>query len=214
MKGRIKSKRELEIFLQNLKGNDFYKINLEQYPTDPVIASELLNDAFLDGNINGKVVADLGSGNGIFSVGSAILGAKKVFAVESDPQVFKILIENSREFGVEALMMDVSKFDIKVDTVIMNSPFGAVIKHSDRKFLKKSVEIGSVIYSIHNLKSSDYVKKFYERYGHIMRIARSALVVPRIYEHHTRERGRIECVIFTVAVDTPLMEVSKRRNHN
>jgi len=200
MRKGIRSKRQLEIFLQKLKGNDFYRIDLEQYPTDPMVASEILNVAYLDGSISGRTVADLGAGNGILSIGSAILGARKVFAVESDPDVFEILKGNSDNLEIEPLMEDVSDFDIKVDTVIMNPPFGAVSKHSDRKFLEKSVEIGSMIYSIHNLKSMDYVRKFYEREGTILRMDRSVITVPKIYEHHTMERGNIACVIFTVAL--------------
>jgi putative methylase len=199
----IRSKKELEIFLQKLKGNRAYRVDLEQYPTDPAVASNLLNTAYLDGNIEEKMVADLGSGNGIFAVGAALLGSKKVYAVESDPTLIEVLKENANGFDIEVLNEDVSKFNLSVDTVIMNSPFGSVITHSDRKFLKKAVESAEVIYSIHNSKSSDYVEKFYKAHGEIIRKYNTAITVPRIYEHHTMERAKIVCVVFTVVVNSP-----------
>ncbi|MCW6168349.1 MAG: METTL5 family protein [Thermoplasmatales archaeon] len=199
----IRSKKELEIFLQKLKGNRAYRIDLEQYPTDTIVASNILNTAYLDGNIEEKMVADLGSGNGIFAVGAALLGAKKVYAVESDPTLVEVLKENAKGLNIEILNEDVSKFNSPVDTVIMNPPFGSVMTHSDRKFLKKAVESAGVIYSIHNSKSSEYVEKFYKAHGEIIRKYKTAITVPRIYKHHTMDRAKVDCVVFTLTVDHP-----------
>lgn len=53
------------------------KIKLEQYTTSPHIAACILHTAqFTYGDIKGKIVADLGCGSGVLSIGAAILGAK------------------------------------------------------------------------------------------------------------------------------------------
>ena len=72
----ISSKKDLEIILSTLKGFERPKPELEQYTTPSSLAAELLWQAYIDGNIEGKIVVDLGCGTGILALGAAILGAK------------------------------------------------------------------------------------------------------------------------------------------
>ena len=42
----------------------------------------------------GAVIADIGCGSGILSIGALLLGAKKVYAVDTDPLAVKSTVEN------------------------------------------------------------------------------------------------------------------------
>ena len=74
----------MEMRLQNLRGAVERSNYLEQYPTDPRTAANILNLAFLDGNIESKTIADLGSGNGLFGFGALMYGATRSYCVEID----------------------------------------------------------------------------------------------------------------------------------
>ncbi len=193
----IRSKKDLEIQLQKLKKPAFYRNDLEQYPTDASLASEILFLAFLDGNIREKTVADLGAGNGILGIGAALLGADKVYCVEVDSDHCNVIRDNSKGLMVETLEMEVSSFNQKVNTVVMNPPFGSVVKGSDRIFLEKAVSLSESIYSIHNLKSADFVRQFYDKNCEITRESKVQIRTPRLYAHHSSDMDLIDGVFFS-----------------
>lgn len=158
------SRSGLAIELSAIKGFSKPKVSVEQYMTDPEIAATVLWDAYMKGDIKGKRVADLGCGNGMLGIGAMLLGASKVYFVESDSLVIEIAKENVKNMksgGLsEFFLMDVGEFDKKVDTVIMNPPFGVKSEHSDRKFLEKAFSIGDVVYSFHKNETKDFVERF------------------------------------------------------
>ena len=84
----------MAVVLSQLKGFKKQKLKEEQYPTEPEIAAEVLWLMFLRREIEGKAIADLGSGTGILGLGALLLGAKKVFLVEKDKDAMKIAKEN------------------------------------------------------------------------------------------------------------------------
>jgi len=162
-------KKELEILLQKVPSFDKPSPNLEQYLTPADIAADIIFIAHQFGDIENKTVLDLGCGTGIFSVGAALTGAKKVVGVDID----KNCIENAREYAekndleITFLVQDVRDVKIKCDTVIMNPPFGAQKSNqkADRKFIEKGFEITHVIYSIHLAKTVPFVKKLVSSLG-------------------------------------------------
>jgi FkbM family methyltransferase len=192
------NQRNLEITLQKLASQNTFSNILEQYPTDAHTASSILNLAFMDGNIEGKTIADFGAGNGIFSVGCALLGAEKVYSVELDPSVVEILRENTNGMEVSVINASVNDFHEKVDTVIMNPPFGSVKKGADFPFMERAVELSNYIYSIHNKKTRTFVENFYSSKGEIFRISDMMIRVPRIYQHHRHDFEEIESTLFCV----------------
>lgn len=194
------TKKRLELFLQRLERPERYDIALEQYVTDPVVASSILFLAHGNGDIDGKIVADLGSGSGIFACGAALLGARSVYAVEIDKGLIGLLSNNSKGLPVKVVNSPVEEFSQKVDTVIMNPPFGSVQPGSDRVFLEKAVEVSGRIYSIHNVKSRDWVEQFYSSRGRILSTINLNIAVPHIYPHHTRKTRDIEAIAFVVEV--------------
>ena len=159
-------KKHLAMLLSRLKGFENPKAELEQYRTPGNVAAELLWLAYSLSDVEGKVIADLGAGTGVLSIGACLLGAKKVYAVEIDENALKIARENAKALGVEScvelILSDVSFFDKRVDAVIMNPPFGSQNPKADRPFLLKAFEISRVVYSIHLAKPE--VRKFIETF--------------------------------------------------
>ncbi|ASJ03722.1 DNA methylase [Thermococcus profundus] len=157
-------KKHLAMLLSKLRGFERPRPELEQYRTPGDVAAELLWLAYSLDDVEGKIVADLGAGTGVLSIGAALIGAKKVYAVEKDEKAIEVARENARSLGVEDkiefINADVSEFSRKVDTVIMNPPFGSQNPHADRPFLLKAFELGDAVYSIHLAKPE--VRRFIE----------------------------------------------------
>ena len=141
--------------MSRLEQFDNPKVLLEQYSTEPEVAAQVLWFAYMHGDINAKVVADLGCGPGIFGIGAALLGAKKVFFVDKDEHALTVTRRNINSIkhlltkaGLVVLNCDVARFEHHVDSVLQNPPFGTKIRHHDRLFLGKAFEVGNVVYSI------------------------------------------------------------------
>ena len=154
-------KKKLEIMLEKLEKFSG-KAELEQYSTPASIASDILWYAYQHGDIKGKLVIDLGCGNGIFAIGAALLGAKAI-GVDIDEEAIKVAKKNADVMNVDAtfIISDIELFNLKGDVVIMNPPFGAQYanRKADRKFLGKAMEIASVIYSLHLERSIEFIQK-------------------------------------------------------
>lgn len=154
-------KKELEIILQKYI-EDFNPKNpsLEQYNTPPNIAADVLFRAIVD--ISDKIVADLGCGNGILGIGAKLLGAERVHCVDIDPKAIDTAQRNANKLNlkIEFHLTDIEMFNEKVNTVVQNPPFGCQTRHTDRKFIKKAVEIADVVYSLHMAKTVEFIKKF------------------------------------------------------
>ncbi|AEK72994.1 RNA methylase [Thermococcus sp. 4557] len=159
-------KKHLAIALSRLEGFRNPKPELEQYRTPGNVAAELLWLAHSLGDIEGRVVGDLGAGTGVLSIGACLLGAAGVYAVEVDETALEIARENARSLGmeecIEFIHSEVSRFGRKVDTVVMNPPFGSQNPHADRPFLLKAFEVSDVVYSIHLAKPE--VRRFIEAF--------------------------------------------------
>ncbi|RLF75750.1 DNA methylase [Thermococci archaeon] len=159
-------KKHLAMILSKLRGFENPKAELEQYRTPGNVAAEMLWLAHSMGEIEGKTIADLGAGTGVLGIGACLLGADKVYAVERDIEALEIAGENAKSLGLEGCMefieSDVSEFSIKVDTVVMNPPFGAQKPRADRPFLVKAFEVSDVVYSIHLAKEE--VRRFIEAF--------------------------------------------------
>ena len=188
-------RKKLEILLQKLAFPSEYNNDLEQYLTDPHVASMLVYQAFQNGDIEGKTVADLGCGNGLLAFGSAIMGAKHVYALDSDQSMTDLCEVNCRGLPVSVYRSDISAFDTRVDTILMNPPFGSVRKHADLPFIRTAARYGSVIYSIHNMKTREFVERQYSDIGDIFFQAKVLISVPRIYAHHKYPSRDMEALI-------------------
>jgi putative methylase len=156
-------KKELEIFLQKIPDFEKPKPGLEQYITPAGIVADIIFIAFQMGDIENKIVLDLGCGTGIFSVGACVAGAKKVIGIDLDEDAIKTAKQfaDENKLKIDFIVKDVKNVDILCDTVIMNPPFGAQKSNinADRRFIEKAFEKANVIYSLHLTKTVPFIKK-------------------------------------------------------
>lgn len=162
-------KKELEILLQKVPLPIKPIPNLEQYMTPASIAADIIFTAHQFGDIENKIIIDLGCGTGIFSVGATLAGAKKVTGIDADKDVITIAKEYAKKNNLEIKFMvnDVKNVQTKCNTVIMNPPFGAQKgnQKADRKFIEKGFEISKILYSIHLKKTIPFLEKMVSSLG-------------------------------------------------
>ncbi|EHP87087.1 METTL5 family protein [Methanotorris formicicus] len=201
-------KKHLEIILDQLKPHPKPKASLEQYTIEGRLASEIL--FFAKDDIEGSAVVDLGCGTGILAIGAKLLNAKKVIGIDIDEESIGVAKENAKKVNVNVdfYCMDVADVDanfikeicgdLKI-VVIQNPPFGSQKRHADRIFLDKALEIGDVVYSIHNAGTKDFVVKYVnEKGGIITHIFQGSFKIPHIYEFHKKEVIYIPVNIFRI----------------
>jgi len=113
------------------------------------------------------IAIDFGCGNGIFAIGSALLGAKETIGIDIDEEMIKLAERNAKKMNVRArfLKMDVQQFSEKCDVVIMNPPFGAQFANrgADKKFLEKAMETAGIVYSLHLKEGIEFIRKIVEK---------------------------------------------------
>ena len=162
-------KKELEILLQKVPLPNNPIPNLEQYMTPASIAADIIFTAHQFGDIENKIIIDLGCGTGIFSVGAALAGAKKVTGIDADKDVVTIAKEYAKKnnLGIKFMVNDVKNVQTKCNTVIMNPPFGAQKgnQKADRKFIEKGFDISKILYSIHLKKTIPFLEKMISSLG-------------------------------------------------
>ena len=195
--------KQLEEELQQLSTFDKPNLLLEQYATSPHIASRMLHVAqtqFED--IEGCMIADLGAGCGILSIGALLLGASQVTAFEIDQVAVAKIIENCEDIDLpidiincDVLQMLPGKFNKIFDTVIMNPPFGT--KHNagiDMKFLEIASSMATnAIYSLHKTSTRAHVLRKGEQLGfHSKVLAELRYDLPCTYKFHKKKSVDIE----------------------
>ena len=191
-------KRELEIILENLEGFKKPKIKLEQYVTPPKLAAFIVVNAKLLGDLD--VVADLGCGTGILSIGSALLGAYSI-GIDVDIEALKIARKNAKKVGVidiDLVACSVEDINMKKRvTTIMNPPFGIQQRHADRPFLLKAFEISNVIYSIHSAGSEKFVRRLSRVRGFkVTHVWKFSIPLKRTYSFHEKAFKYIPVEVF------------------
>ncbi|MBI2545089.1 MAG: 50S ribosomal protein L11 methyltransferase [Candidatus Aenigmarchaeota archaeon] len=206
------SKKQLEITLSKLKQIETPKPSLEQYTIPGELAADILHQAYMSGDIEGKVVYDLGCGSGRLAIGALILGAKEVIAVDIDDQVLNVA-EQNMEFiitnniavkgSIKFIKSDLKKFSGKCDTVIQNPPFGIQKEHADRIFLEKALECGNKIYSLHKdgyEKTVQFLTKFIEdRGGQVEKIIPYKFPIQHMFKFHDKPKKEIEVDLYVIS---------------
>ena len=191
--------RKLEMLLEKVEGFESPEVFLEQYATPAVIAAELLHFAYMSGDLK-DTVYDLGCGTGMLAIGAKLLGAERVVGFDSDAAALEIARKNAEKMGVdvEFVWCDISEVSGSAHTVVMNPPFGAQVKGSDRPFLDKALEVGQVIYSIHNAGSCGFIQK-YIKPAVITDWYATGFPIKRTFKFHKKDVERIEVEIYRIA---------------
>ncbi|XP_037343581.2 rRNA N6-adenosine-methyltransferase METTL5 [Pungitius pungitius] len=195
--------KALESHLQQVDSFKKPKILLEQYPTSPHIAAHMLytiQSTFND--IEGKLVADLGCGCGVLSIGTAMLNAGLCVGFDIDNDALDIFRINAEEFeisNVDLVQCDLCSLEEGAyantfDTVIMNPPFGT--KHNqgiDMKFLSIASTMAKTVYSLHKTATRKHIQKKANDLGMKMEvIAVLRYDLPASYKFHKKKTVDIQ----------------------
>nr|XP_033800063.1 methyltransferase-like protein 5 isoform X3 [Geotrypetes seraphini] len=176
-------RKELESYLQQVDGFENPKLVLEQYPTRPHIAACMLYTIHTTyDDIEDKLIADLGCGCGVLSIGAAMLGAGLCVGFDLDEDALEIFKANVEEFeltNVDMIQCNVcslpsDKMLKRFDTVIMNPPFGTKYnKGLDMTFLKTALQIArEAVYSLHKTSTRENLDMTYQHHSSFIRRSR------------------------------------------
>ena len=182
----------------------------EQYMTDSETASQMLWGAFMQGDIDGKIVVDMGCGTGVLGLGALLLGAKWVMMVEIDEKALEAARRNyeklKTQFGlgnnITFIHSDIRSYTKEADTVIENPPFGVQNEHADRPFLLKAFEIGKAVYSLHKIESQGFVEGLAkESKFRLTHLWRYSLQLKKTMDFHTQRIERVAVGCFRLERD-------------
>jgi len=188
------NKSGLAIHLSKLKPFETPKVHLEQYSTDSEIAADILWNAYMLKDIEGKLVADYGAGPGTLGIGALELGAIKVFFIEMDDDAIKILKENTKYYKNKKIFShDVSETEQMSDTVLMNPPFGVKQRKADKRFVEKSLTLAKVTYYIGKVESKKFIESITEDYNKkVTHFWEYTLPLKKTMSFHTKKKKEIQ----------------------
>jgi len=195
-------RKELELMLSKVPVFEKPDAALEQYPTPASVAAEIVYDAYLNGDIGGMKVMDLGCGTGMFSVAAALMGAGCVVGYDISESALGQAIKCAGSMGlnIEFHRSDISDVEEGADTVLMNPPFGSQNKHADRPFLEKAMDSADVVYSIHMANSVDFVRKVAEARGKQLRSCKIyKYAIPHTFSFHKKEKQIVEIAAVVIS---------------
>eukprot|EP00897_Mesotaenium_endlicherianum_P002910 jgi/Mesen1/2647/ME000166S01772 len=201
--------KQLESYLGDIEQFQDPKVELEQYATGTHIAAHMMYMVEgTYGDIEGRRVADFGTGSGILGIAACLLDAAYVVGLDVDPDALELAAQNCNHF--EVVEMDLVQCDVAavpwreavgiraplVDTVVMNPPFGTRRKGADMDFLRVALKVaGTAVYSLHKTSTRNHIQRAAVKdYG-----ARTAEVLcqlrydlPAQYKFHKRKDMDIE----------------------
>jgi len=203
---KIVRKIDLEKAISEIEPHPTPKAYLEQYTIPPATAAEVLYIAtYICDDIMNKTVVDLGCGTGRLSIGAALLGARETFGVDVDKVAVNVAQKNAERMNVKQkahwIVADIDVVRGTFDTVLQNPPFGVQRRRADRKFIKKSLELGRRIYSLHKggKSNQEFIKRFIERHGGKIRgIFPMKMGIPRMFEFHTKRRHSVQVDLYKI----------------
>ncbi|GFV35332.1 rRNA N6-adenosine-methyltransferase METTL5 [Trichonephila clavipes] len=170
LRNRRKKAQKLQEILESLDVFEKPNIALEQYSTPPHVAAQMLHImAENTGEIDGKIIGDLGCGCGTLTIGAAICGAALCIGFDIDDKALEIARGNKEDLeleNVDFIQCDVedlsnSRWYKAFDTVILNPPFGTKNNWGiDMKFLQTACSLArETVYSLHKSSTLEHVEK-------------------------------------------------------
>lgn len=206
MQKRLVRKLDLEKAISQIETHPMPKAYLEQYTIPSQVAAEILFIAtYVYNDIIDKTVVDLGCGTGRLAIGAALLGARETFGVDVDKVALKVARKYAETMDVKEkthwIAADIDVIQGTFDTVLQNPPFGVQRKRADQKFMKKSLESGRRIYSLHKGGESnrEFIKRFIERHGgKVTGVFPMKMDIPKLFEFHTKRKHSIQVDLYRI----------------
>jgi putative methylase len=204
--------KQLEIMLSRLEKIPHPIAAWEQYQTPSSLAARVLYHAGMNGDIGGCSICDLGCGNGIFAIGSALLGASRVTGTDIDRDALLVAERNAEKMNVdiEFVSGDISDQAFLAglghfDTIITNPPFGAQKAHADRPFIDAGIALGDIMYAIFNEGSIEFVRSYIKGRAGISDSIRGKFPLKRTFSFHTRDVQEIEVEIVRIKIEKAVL---------
>jgi len=196
----------LEKAISKIEPHPTPKAYLEQYTIPPATAAEILYIAtYIYDDVINKTVVDLGCGTGRLAIGAALLGARETFGVDVDKVAVNEARENAERMGVKRkthwITADIDAVRGTFDTVLQNPPFGVQRRRADRKFIKKSLELGRTVYSLHKGGKSnrEFIKRFIEKHGgRVTSMFPMKMDIPRLFQFHTKRKYTLQVDLYRI----------------
>mmetsp|Transcript_20696 Transcript_20696/g.45339 ORF Transcript_20696/g.45339 Transcript_20696/m.45339 type:complete len:210 (+) Transcript_20696:1320-1949(+) len=187
--------KHLQSMLEDVEGFRDPQIELEQYPTGAHLASQMLYNAHGFGDVEDKVVVDLGCGCGVLSIASVLMGAGHSIGVDIDDTALEVAQENIDGFEdmyidlVQCSIQDIGGLGLRADTVLMNPPFGTRRKGADMEFLRAGFAIDGVkaVYSLNKSSTRAHIEKVAKQELGAIRaqvVAEMRYDIPASYKFH------------------------------
>lgn len=210
--------KHLAIRLSKLTPHPCRDVTLEQYATEGDLAAYWMLAVDQLDRLEGKVVADLGAGNGILGIGALLLGARRVVFVETDEHALEVLRSNvasleddladranvvAARVGLDDLPLD------DVDLVVMNPPWGVQRERADRPFLEAAFSsAGLAVHLLHSDRASHVEAVAASHEWEAEAVLRTEFRLPPTYEHHAKRTGTtdVRCWRFHRAGDARLSQ--------
>ena len=195
-------KRDLTIKLQQVMSHPEPQVALEQYTIPADLAADILFEAcYVYDDIENKSVADLGTGTGRLALGASMLGAGYVVGIDLDPTSLCVASRNAKLLGIHPdwVCGVVEGLRGKVDTVLMNPPFGTKQPHADIHFLQIALALGTTVYSIHKSSTREYLTRWLQgRANKTERILSTRMEIPHQFSFHTKRSRKVEVDVFRI----------------
>lgn len=196
---RLVRRLDLERVLLRVEPHPSPEAYLEQYTVPADVASEMLFiAAYINDDVIGKTVVDLGCGTGRLAIGAALLGAEKAVGVDIDRLAVRKAKENAEHLDLQSkpswIIGDIDVLRGRFDTALQNPPFGVQKRTADRRFLLKALELAPTIYSLHKSGENNraFIKRFIEANGgKVTSIFQMRLDIPKMFKFHTRRVHQI-----------------------
>jgi predicted RNA methylase len=195
-------KRELAIRLQATLPHPNPRASLEQYAIPPDLAAQILFTAcYTHDDIEGRRVADLGTGTGRLALGALMLGADYVVGVDIDTTSLRVAVENSQRLGLKPdwVLGDIATLRGPFDTIIMNPPFGTRKPHADLYFVENAIDMGHVVYSIHKSSTRRFITRWLNNHRTKFQVIESAkMEIPHQFNFHRKRRQYVDVDVYRI----------------
>jgi putative methylase len=164
----------------------------EQVVTPSEAAATLLEAAERFEGLPGRSVVDLGCGTGRLAIGAALLGARPVTGIDSDPAAIAQARAAAAAAAVEVEFLEgeAGRVRRRAELFVMNPPFGAQHRHADRPFWDRALALADrAVFAFALAASRTFIaQRAVEHAARVVAVEPVPWTLPRTFPHHVRSR--------------------------